>query len=168
MARYTMGIDFGTLSGRAVLVDVADGREVASAVYEYANGVMDEQLPDGTPLGPDWALQDPADYLRTLEVTIPQVLADAGIRAEHVIGIAINFTACTMLPTTDDGTPLCFLDEWSSHPHSWVKLWKHHAAQPEANKINQLAAERGEAWLARYGGKISSRVDVCQGAADSG
>ncbi len=77
MARYTIGIDFGTLSGRAVLVDVADGREVASAVYEYANGAMDEQLPDGTPLGPDWALQDPADYLRTLEVTIPQVLAEA-------------------------------------------------------------------------------------------
>jgi len=156
MAKYTIGIDFGTLSGRAVLVDVADGREIANAVYEYANGAMDERLPDGTPLGPDWALQDPADYLRTLEETIPRVLADAAVDADSVIGIAIDFTACTMLPTRGDGAPLCFLDEWRNHPHAWVKLWKHHAAQPEANKINLLAAERGEPWLARYGGKISS------------
>lgn len=156
MPKYTIGVDFGTLSGRALLVDIADGREIATAVYDYANGAMDQTLPDGTPLGPDWALQDPADYLRALEVTVPRVLADAGIRPDDVIGLAIDFTACTMLPTTDDGTPLCFLDEWSSHPHAWVKLWKHHAAQPEANEINRIAAERGEAFLARYGGKISS------------
>ncbi|HEY3380099.1 MAG TPA: ribulokinase [Armatimonadota bacterium] len=156
MPTYTLGVDFGTLSGRALLVDVADGREVASAVYEYANAVMDDTLPDGTPLGPDWALQDPADYLRVLEVTVPQVLAQAGVKAEQVIGLAIDFTACTMVPTTADGTPLCFIDEWSANPHAWVKLWKHHAAQPEANAVNRLAAERGEAFLARYGGKISS------------
>jgi len=156
MPRYTIGIDFGTLSARAVLVDVADGREVASCVYDYANGAMDESLPDGTPLGPDWALQDPGDYLRGLEVTIPGVLQETGVSANDVIGIAIDFTACTMLPTTDDGTPLCFLDEWASNPHAWVKLWKHHAGQPEANEINRVAAERGEPWLQRYGGKISS------------
>jgi len=156
MSKYTIGIDFGTLSGRAVIVDVADGREIAAATYEYANAVMDDRLPDGTPLGPDWALQDPADYLQVLETTIPKVIAEAGVRADDVIGIAIDFTACTMLPTTDDGTPLCFLDEWSSNPHAWVKLWKHHAAQPEANEINRIAAERGEDFLARYGGKISS------------
>jgi L-ribulokinase len=156
MPKYTIGIDFGTLSGRAVLVDVADGREIGSAVYDYANGAMDEALPDGTPLGPDWALQDPADYLRALEVTIPRVMTDAGVRADDVIGLAIDFTACTMLPTTDDGTPLCFLDEWSGTPHAWVKLWKHHAAQPEANALNRIATERGETFMARYGGKISS------------
>jgi len=156
MPQYTIGIDFGTLSGRAVLVDVANGREIANAVYEYANGAMDEALPDGTPLGPDWALQDPADYLRALEVTIPRVILDAGIRPAEVIGLAIDFTACTMLPTTADGTPLCFLDEWSATPHAWIKLWKHHAAQPEATALNRIAAERGETFLARYGGKISS------------
>ena len=156
MPKYTLGIDFGTLSGRALLVDVADGREVATAVYDYANGAMDEKLPDGTPLGPDWALQDPADYLLVLEVTIPKVLADAGVRAEEIIGLGIDFTACTMLPTTAGGTPLCFLDEWRANPHAWIKLWKHHAAQPEANAINRVASERGETFLARYGGKISS------------
>ncbi|MHB9024965.1 MAG: ribulokinase [Armatimonadota bacterium] len=156
MPKYTIGVDFGTLSGRALLVDVADGREVATAVYDYANGAMDETLPDGTPLEHDWALQDPQDYLRTFEVTIPKVLAEANVNAADVIGIGIDFTACTMLPTKRDGTPLCFLDEFRKNPHAWVKLWKHHAAQPEANALNKIANERGEEFMARYGGKISS------------
>jgi L-ribulokinase len=159
MNRYAVGVDFGTESGRAVLVDVADGREVATAVYEYANGVIDERLPEPyehVALGPDWALQDPEDYLRTLEHTVPAVLADARVDPSDVIGIGIDFTSCTMLPTTADGTPLCMLDDLRGEPHAWVKLWKHHAAQPEADRINAVAAERGEPWLPRYGGKISS------------
>jgi L-ribulokinase len=157
--RYTIGVDFGTESGRAVLVDVADGRELGTEVYKYANGVIDERLPasDGdVVLGPDWALQDPTDYLETFKRAVPAVVARAGIKPEQVIGIGIDFTACTMLPTTADGTPLCFLDGFRRKPHAWVKLWKHHAAQPEADDINRVAAEMGETWLARYGGKISS------------
>jgi L-ribulokinase len=157
--RYTVGVDFGTESGRAVLVDVADGRELATAVYEYANGVVDERLPppgDRVVLEPDWALQDPEDYLRTLQQTVPAVLAEAGVGADEVIGIGIDFTSCTMLPTTADGTPLCLLDELRAEPHAWVKLWKHHAAQPEADRITAVAAARGEPWLPRYGGRISS------------
>ena len=155
--KYAVGVDFGTESGRAVLVDLVDGREVATAVYRYANGVMDELLPDGvTKLPPDWALQDPADYLRTFETTIPAVLQQSGVDPADVIGIGIDFTACTMLPTKADGTPLAFLEQFRSNPHAWVKLWKHHAAQPEANKINAIAEARGEAFLSRYGGKISS------------
>lgn len=155
--RYTIGIDFGTLSGRAVLVDVATGEEVATHVYEYANGVIDRTLPGSeTPLSPDTALQDPRDYLRTLEVTIPRVLELSGVAPQRVIGIGIDFTACTMLPVKADGTPLCFLDAYRSNPHAWVKLWKHHAAQPHANRLNAIARERGEKFLARYGGKISS------------
>jgi L-ribulokinase len=157
MSKYVIGIDFGTESGRAVLVDVADGRELASAVYRYANGVIDETLP-GTNirLEPDWALQDPNDYLETFKQTIPAVLKESGVSPDDVIGVGIDFTACTMMPVKADGTPLCFLPEWRNNPHAWVKLWKHHAAQPEADKINQVARERGEPWLARYGGKISS------------
>jgi len=158
-ARYTIGVDFGTESGRAVLVDVADGRELGVEVYKYRNGVIDERLPspDGDVLlGPDWALQDPNDYLETFKQTVPAVVAKAGVDPGRVIGIAIDFTACTMLPTKADGTPLCFLDEYRRRPHAWVKLWKHHAAQPEADDINRVAAELGETWLARYGGKISS------------
>lgn len=155
--KYTIGVDFGTLSGRALLVDVQTGEEVATAVYEYANGVIDERLP-GTDivLPPDFALQDPADYLRTFEVTIPKVLSLSGVSPADVIGIGIDFTSCTMLPVTQDGTPLCFLDRFRNEPHAWVKLWKHHAAQPKADQLNAIARERGESFLQRYGGKISS------------
>lgn len=155
--RYALGIDFGTESGRAVLVDVANGAEVAEAVHAYPNGVITDRLPGtNVRLDDDWALQDPADYLRTLEKTVPACLRKAGVRPEQVIGIGIDFTSCTMLPTDADGRPLCFDKVWRRNPHTWVKLWKHHAAQPEADRVNQVAAERGEPWLARYGGKISS------------
>ncbi len=156
-AKYTIGIDFGTESGRAVLVDVATGEEVATAVHRYVDGVIDETLPGSdVPLPPDWALQNPEDYLAVVEVTIPAVLRQAGVSPEDVIGVGTDFTACTMLPTKADGTPLCALPEYRSNPHAWVKLWKHHAAQPEADAINRIARERGEPWLQRYGGKISS------------
>jgi L-ribulokinase len=157
MSKYAIGVDFGTESGRALLVDVADGRELATAVYRYKHGVIDEKLP-GTEvrLEPDWALQDPNDYIETYKQTIPAVLKAANVDPRDVIGVGIDFTACTMMPVKADGTPLCFLPEWHDNPHSWVKLWKHHAAQPEADKINATARQMGEPWLKRYGGKISS------------
>lgn len=155
--KFTVGIDFGTESGRAVLVDVSDGTEIATAVYPYANGVIDEKLPGmNCSLEPDWALQDPQDYIQTLKYTIPALLKGSGIHPEDVIGVGIDFTACTMLPTLKDGTPLCFLPAYRNHPHAWVKLWKHHAAQPEANALTQIAREKGYSFLDRYGGKISS------------
>ena len=154
---YTVGIDFGTLSGRALLVDTSDGREVASALFDYPHGVIDETLPtSGETLPPEWALQDPNDYLEVVRQTVPQVLKESGVDAAEVVGVAIDFTACTMLPTQADGTPLRDLEKWQDHPHAWVKLWKHHAAQPQADKINEVAEARGEAWLQRYGGKYSS------------
>jgi L-ribulokinase len=159
MAKYAIGVDFGTESERAVLVDVADGREVATAVYPYSHGVIDEKLPildKEIRLEPDWALQDPQDYIRTFQITIPSVLAQSKVKPEDVIGIGIDFTACTMLPVKRDGTPLCDLPEFRQRPHTWVKLWKHHAAQPEADKINATARRMDQKWLDRYGGKISS------------
>ncbi len=154
---YTIGIDFGTESGRALLVRVRDGAEIASAVHRYGDGVIDERLPGGSdPLPPDWALQNPDDYVEVVKHTVPSVLEQAGVSAGEIDGIGIDFTSCTMLPTLRDGTPLCRLRELRSNPHAWVKLWKHHAAQPHADTINRVARERGEPWLSRYGGKISS------------
>jgi L-ribulokinase len=157
VTRYAIGVDFGTESGRAVLVDTADGSELATEVYPYRHGVIDERLPgSGVELEPDWALQDPEDYVRTFQETIPALLAETGVDPADVAGVGIDFTACTMLPALADGTPLCVLDDLRAEPHAWVKLWKHHAAQPEADLVNAVAAERGEPWLERYGGKISS------------
>jgi L-ribulokinase len=155
--KYTIGVDFGTESGRALLVDVATGEEVATAVHVYKNGVIDEKLPEsGMRLEPDWALQDPNDYVEVLKNAIPAVLQRSGVDPADVIGLATDFTACTILPVKQDGTPLCNLPEFRNRPHAWVKLWKHHAAQPEANKLNEIARREGFDFLDRYGGKISS------------
>jgi len=156
-AKYSIGIDFGTESGRAILVKVEDGEEMASSVYEYRDGVIDEFLP-GTSikLEPDWALQNPADYIQTLKKTIPDLLEKSGVNPKDIIGIGIDFTSCTMLPTDKKGTPLCMIAKYKDNPHSWVKIWKHHAAQPEANRINEVAQERKEKFLSLYGGKYSS------------
>ena len=159
MSRYAIGVDFGSESGRAILVDVADGRQLATAVWPYSNGVIDKRLPlpdRNVRLQPDWALQDPEDYLRVFSETVPAVLRQAGVDGKEVIGLGIDFTACTMMPTLADGTPLALLPELRANPHAWVKLWKHHAAQPEADRINQTAEATGQAWLPKYGGKISS------------
>ena len=158
-----VGIDFGTLSGRAVVVTVDEGRELGSATHEYEHGVLESTLPDGTRLGPDWALQVPADYVAVLRQAVPEALAAAGADPGQVIGIGTDFTACTLVPTTDDGTPLCELPEHAADPHAYVKLWKHHAAQPQADRINALAEKRGEAWLPRYGGLISSEWEFAKG-----
>lgn len=154
---YAIGIDYGTLSGRAVLVDLEDGTEVADHVTPYAHGVIDEALPgSGVKLEHDWALQHPGDYIDVLRGSVPQMMKLSGVDPEQVIGIGIDFTACTMLPVNASGEPLCMLPEYKHNPHSWVKLWKHHAAQDEATRLNEIASQRGEFFLPRYGGKISS------------
>ena len=162
--RYTVGIDFGTLSGRAVVVRVADGEEVASAVHDYPHGVMERELAStGERLARDWALQDPLDYVEVLKVAVPEAVRAAGIEPTQVIGIGTDFTASSPLPTRADGTPLSALEEYADRPHAYVKLWKHHAAQEQADRVNLTAEKRGEAWLARYGGKISSEWQFAKG-----
>lgn len=157
MKKFVIGLDFGTESARALLVDVKDGVTLATAVHPYTDGVIDESLPGKSDrLPPNYALQNPADWLAAVEITIKQVLEQAGISAEQVAGLGIDFTSCTILPTLSDGTPLCESDSLKDEPHAWAKLWKHHGAQPQADRINALASERGEPWLPRYGGKISS------------
>jgi L-ribulokinase len=155
--KYAIGVDYGTESGRAVLVDVATGEQVATAVHPYGDSVIDETLPGSdVPLPPDFALQNPADYIEVLRETVPAVLREGGVDPDDVIGVGTDFTACTMLPIDDEGMPLCMKPEWKDNPYAWIKIWKHHAAQPEANRLNHIARGRGERFLDRYGGKISS------------
>ena len=179
--RYVIGVDFGTLSGRAVLVRVGDGAEIGAATYDYPHGVIDRALPDNSnkprgengnrsggghgrgELPPDWALQVPSDYIGVLKNAIPELITATKVDPETVIGIGTDFTACTILPVLDDGTPLCELPEYKDRPHAYVKLWKHHAAQPQADRINELARQRKEPWLNRYGGLISSEWEFAKG-----
>jgi L-ribulokinase len=157
MAACAIGVDFGTESGRVLLLDVRTGAELAVTEVRYPHGVIDRRLPStGGELPPDTALQDPADYLEVLYRGIPEALAAGKVAAEDVIGIGIDFTCCTVLPVTADGTPLCRLDQWRDSPHAWVKLWKHHSAQPVADRLNAVAIERNESFLTRYGSRLSS------------
>jgi len=161
--KYVIGVDYGTLSGRALLVRVSDGEVIATAVYVYPHAVMEDALSvSSVNLPPDWALQDPADYIEVLKNTVPAVLGESEISPDDVIGIATDFTACTVLPVIKDGTPVCSLPGYESRPHAYPKLWKHHSAQPHADRINALAHERGEAWIKRYGGKISSEWEFAK------
>lgn len=163
-AKYTIGVDYGTLSGRAVVVRVSDGKEMASAVFDYPNAVMDEKLnATGRALAPDWALQDANDYVEVLKHAVPEAIRLAAIDVNDVVGIATDFTACTILPVLEDSTPLSNLDEFKDRPHAYVKLWKHHAAQPHADRINQLGRDRNESWMPRYGGQISSEWELAKG-----
>lgn len=157
MSKYSIGLDFGSLSGRALLVDVQTGEEMGEAVYNYPHGFIEDTLPEtGEKLPPDWTLQEPQDYLDVLANTIPEVLAKTGVKSEDVIGIGIDFTACTVLPVMADGRAMAQLPEYRNEKHAYVKKWKHHAAQKYANRLNEIAEERGEDFLQRYGGKISS------------
>lgn len=160
MGKYAIGIDFGSLSARALVAEVGTGRELGTATLDYAHAVMDRALPDGTRLGSDWALQHPQDYLDCLAYVVPAAMRQAAIAPDEVVGVGMDFTACTMLPVDEAGTPLCFLPAFARKPHAYVKLWKHHAAQPQADRLNEIALERGESFLARYGGKVSSETMV--------
>ena len=159
-----IGVDFGTLSGRAVVVRVSDGAELGSAVHEYTHGVVEQVLPaTGERLPHDWALQVPSDYVDVLRTAVPEAIAASGVAPDDVIGIATDFTASTVLPVLADGTPLCATPDFRDRPHAYVKLWKHHAAQQHADRINALAHDRGEPWIARYGGKLSSEWELAKG-----
>lgn len=160
--KYVLGIDFGTLSARACVFDVTDGTELGSGTHEYAHGVMDDKLDagDGQRLPPEFALQVPADYIESMTESVTAALQASDIDANDVIGIGIDFTSATMLACTQDGTPLCELDEFKNNPHAYVKLWKHHGASEQADRIVELAEKKGVEWLDRFGGAVSSELAI--------
>ena len=156
MGKYAIGVDYGTLSVRSLLVDIKTGEEIASSVYEYPHGVMEERIPSGATLAPGWALQDPQDYLDGLITTVKSVISQKEIFPEEVVGIGVDFTSSTVMSVKSDTTPLCQLKEFENEPHAYVKLWKHHGAEEEALLIDKVIKERGEKWIDLYGGKVSS------------
>lgn len=156
MNKYTIGLDFGTLSVRALLLNVRTGEEAAMSICEYTHKVMESHIPCGKKLAAGAALQDPADYLEGMITVIREVLAEKKVLPEEVAGIGVDFTSSTILPVKKDKTPLCRLPEFAEEPHAYVKLWKHHGAEKEAQQIDEIAKRRGEEWLSLYGGRVSS------------
>ncbi len=149
-----LGLDFGTESVRALLVDL-EGNEHGSAVVDYAHGQITERLPaTGEVLPPDFALQHPLDWIDAAAAAVRSALASGKVEPSRILGIGVDFTSCTMLPTLADGTPLCVDPRWASEKFAWPKLWKHHGAKSQTDRINAVARERKEGWLDRYGGTI--------------
>jgi ribulose kinase len=116
-----VGVDFGTLSGRAVAARIAHGAEPGAAVHPYRHGVLTEALPSGVRLNADWALQVPGDYIDVLRIAVPAAVSAAGVDPARVIGIGTDFTACTMLPTDEAGMPLSEVASFADSPHSATK-----------------------------------------------
>lgn len=158
MKKYALGLDFGTLSVRALFVDVETGEEAATAVYEYPHGVMTDKLPDETPLPENFALEHPQDFLDGLEYVVPAGLKQGGIRPEQIVGIGVDITTATVIAVDENGTPLSELPEFASRPEAWMKLWKHHGAVEIADRMLEVARERKENWLGYYGDWISGEL----------
>jgi L-ribulokinase len=153
--KLSLGIDFGTESVRALIVDL-EGTERASAVVRYQHGQILDALPTdpGKKLPVDFALQHPLDWLDSAAQAVRAACDKCGGSADGIIGIGVDFTSCTMLPTLADGTALCVTDKFAKHPLAWPKLWKHHGAKSQTDRINAVAHSRQEPLLNRYGGTI--------------
>lgn len=150
----SLGLDFGTESVRALLVDLK-GRERGVAVSKYRHGQITETLPGtGEKLPPDFALQNPQDWIDSTADAVRSALGKAKLSASDIVGIGVDFTSCTMLPALADGTPLGLTETWRGEKYAWPKLWKHHGAISQTERINELARERNEPWMDRYGGII--------------
>lgn len=157
MKKYTIGIDFGANALQTVLVNTATGEEAASASYKFPHGIITEQLP-GTDihLDPGWALHHPDDYLNGLKRTVPYLLKMSGISPDQIIGIGIDFQGSTVIPTNENGEPLALIEDYRDEPHAWPMMWEHTAAQNKATLLTQLANDRFEPFLDRYGGQINA------------
>lgn len=150
----SLGLDFGTESVRAILIDT-QGNQRGLATSDYPYGQIIDTLPgDDESLPPRYALQDPSDWIESAIAATRSAITQAGVSANEIVGIGVDFTSCTMLPTTIDGVPLCKLDSFKKTPLAWPKLWKHHGALEQTERMNAVATRRGDSFLKRYGGTI--------------
>ena len=158
MEKFVLGVDYGTLSARAVLCSTHNGRVIAQAEQTYPHAVMDKCLPDGTPLPFGFQLQHPADYVYALEMSVTRALQQSGIDPAQVVGMALDFTGSTVIPLDKNGVPLCEREDMRSRPHAYVKLWKHRTAQKEADLLTALCQKYQPDMLNEYGGRVGSEA----------
>jgi L-ribulokinase len=156
-AKYAIGLDYGTNSVRALIVDTANGREVGTAVWNYEHGTAGVILSRD----PNLARQHPADYIKGAEITIKNALANAkknvrGFTPQQVVGIGVDTTGSTPLPADANGQPLAFTKKFANHPAAMAWLWKDHTSVNEAAEITALAKKMRTQFLAKCGGVYSS------------
>lgn len=155
--KYAIGIDFGTLSARASLVDLYENREVAVSVVAYQDEIITYSLPSTAELLPcDFFLQNPIDYVEALQALLTEIWRKGKILAEDVIGIGVGFASNTIIPLGENNMPLCMDERYRSNPHSWVKTSKHHSAQEEAEQITNLLIKKNYSLIKHCGNKVPS------------
>lgn len=159
---YTIGLDYGSLSARGVLVNCETGAMIAEAVMEYPHGIISQKLPTGVMLTGEWMLQHPADYTKALEYIVPQLLKLSQVNASCIVGICIDFTASTVIPLDKNFRPLCLNPRYENRPHAWPKLWKHHGAHSQAMLLTELCKEMELPYLDWYGGSISPETLIAK------
>jgi L-ribulokinase len=151
---YSIGIDYGTASGRVFLVDTSNGAIISSYIKEYPHGTISGSL-NGQKLPQNYFLQHAEDYTQILEQGVTHVLNDSQVDPNEVIGIGIDFTSCTIVFLDDNFEPLHTKSEYENNPHSYVKLWKHHGAQEQADLMNEISAQYNKHWLDNYGHSVN-------------
>ncbi|UXU49638.1 ribulokinase [Staphylococcus arlettae] len=152
---YSIGIDFGTSSGRVFLINTSTGEIVTQYVKPYTHGTIEKSL-NGVELPREFALQNANDYLEVINEGIPAMLADVAISPKEIVGIGIDFTSSTVMFVDETLEPVHNLAQFQNNPHAYVKLWKHHGAQAEADQLFTTALAEKNRWLGYYGFNVSS------------
>lgn len=152
---YSIGIDYGTASGRVILVNTSDGKIVSSYEETYQHGTIAEEL-GGETLPHNYFLQHAGDYHHVLENGVKHVLEESQINKDEVVGIGVDFTSCTVVFLDENFRPLHMNEDLSHHPHAYVKLWKHHGAQDEATQMVEANEKANQNWLDYYGHSVNS------------
>ncbi|MCG7338194.1 ribulokinase [Staphylococcus sp. ACRSN] len=152
---FSIGIDYGTSSGRVFLVDTSNGNIISSYIKEYEHGTISETL-NGQELPHHYFLQNADDYVDILEKGVKYVLEDSQVAANDVIGIGIDFTSCTIVFLDKEFNPLHNHSDLIDNPHAYVKLWKHHGAQEEATYMKKISEKYNQSWIQYYGHNVSS------------
>ncbi|MBK7978939.1 MAG: ribulokinase [Ignavibacteriae bacterium] len=158
MNKYAIGLDFGTNSCRSLIVNIENGREIASHVFNYPTGdagvIIDKN-------DTNLARQNPADYIEGIEIIVKEAITKAkksisDFDAKDIISIGVDTTGSSPMPVDADGNPLCFKNEFKTNNASYVWLWKDHTSFEEAAEITKLASEIRPNYLSKIGGVYSS------------
>lgn len=152
---YSIGIDYGTGSGRVFLVQTENGKIISQYIKPYTHGTIDEEL-NGQKLPHGFSLQNANDYLEVLEEGIPHVLKESKVNPNEIVGLGIDFTSSTVIFVDKDMNPIHNKSGFEDNPHAYVKLWKHHGAEAEADLLYNTAIKQKKRWLGNYGYNVSS------------
>ena len=156
MSKYSIGIDLGTKSIRAVLVDIDNGREISNSVSDYKHGILDSSYFKNEGIKDESAFQDPLDYKESLFECLKKLLLNTDINKKDIVGIGIDSSCSTFFPIDKKFNPLSINSKYKNDKNAYVKMWKHHSASKYADEITEYDLKHNSLINEKYGGKTSS------------